>query len=127
MSKKTGKSWSEGYHRVPNTLKYLAGDPDIKFVAFVSENSEDDQDSDNEEIVSYINQEFKDSQSEVKEGQTQQHTAIKEIHLDPLNSGVDSDSSSTINDIPLSPATREDIIEYLNCYIEDQLNKEDEC
>ena len=125
MSKNTGKSWSQGFRRVPNTFKYLAGDPDIKFSAFInSENSEDEQDSENEEIVCYSNEDLTDSQSEATK--IQNPVTTKEINLDPANVSISSDTY-TVNDIPLSPATREDIIEYLNRRIEDKISKDDEC
>ena len=103
----------------------MAGDPDIQFSAFInSENSEDEQDSENEEIVCYSNVDLTDSQSEATK--IQNPVTTKEINLDPANVSISSDTY-TVNDIPLSPATREDIIEYLNRRIEDKISKEDEC
>lgn len=124
MSKNTGKTWSEGYRLVPNTLKYLAGDPDLKFIVFdtTPDNSED------EELVPCFEEKCADVRCQVK-SQNQESTASKEINLVPSKSDVNDSISqcSTLNDdIPLSPSTREDMIQYLNFCISEQLNRENE-
>jgi len=121
MSKTTEKTWSEGYHFVPNSLKYLAGDPDLKFVVFDTspDNSED------EEVV--FEEKFNGGIYQVK---SKEPIATKEINLVPAKSDdieTVSQCSTSNDDIPLSPSTREDMIQYLNFCISKELDKEDEC
>jgi hypothetical protein len=110
MSKTTGKAWSEGYHFAPNSSKYLAGDPDVKFVVFDAspDNSED------EELVPCLERKLNDGIDQVK---SQEPILTKEINLVLSKSDdneIDSQCSTSSNDLPLSPSTREDMIQYLN-------------
>lgn len=128
MSKNSEKTWSQGYHIVPSTSKYLAGDPDLKFVVF---DTSPDSNSEEEKTDPDLEEETRNLTWEVK-SQNQQPVDSKETtHLIPQLTTADSDSvdysSNTYNDIPLSPSTRKDIVEFLNCCIEGQVNIEDEC
>ena len=113
MSKDTGKAWSQGYRRIPNTSKYLAGDPDIRFYSYTSTQSESENSSDSEA------------------SNPAQHPAADKLHLNLQNSDdiIEIDDSSVnqekqksssctvipqpLNDLPLSPDTRQSIIDFV--------------
>lgn len=130
MSKNPGKTWCQGYHVVPSTSKYLAGDPDLKFILFDTSVDSDIEDIE-EESVHNSNEELKDFTWEVKPKNPEHIATGKTTDSVTVHSKAFSDSvghcSSPSNDIPLSPCTRKDMVEFLNCCIEEQVNIEDDC
>lgn len=135
MSKNTEKSWSQGFHRISNTSKFLAGDPDIKFISYTLDNCENEDSSDDEETVTFskeINSKYSPSQ-EVND-QEQKTVSIEVIDLVSVNSdeydpkqSSDNYISSLLEDIPLDPCIRENIIEYLNSSFQEKILEEDGC
>lgn len=127
MSRNTGKFWIQGYRRIPSGSKFLAKDPDIKFVPISLYASDSSSDSSSEE-------ETQGNSKEVLGTVAFKVSALtaptkREINL-PVNSNnyynSTSDNIVNIKDIPLSPSVRDDMLSFLNCVIDEKLNEQDE-
>ena len=119
------KLWASGAHQCPNTLKYLAGDPDLSFTTYSYESDSDGEIStakqakttrrtDPESVFShqpcdslnYVPLDDNSTNAEVILTDTNQ---ISEIEGAPI-------------DLPLSSNTREGIVSYLNQQMQEKLN-----
>ena len=106
-SEARGKLWLEGSHRCPNSLKVLARDPDIKVFCYEYSSDSADESSEKEEVKQpLINSACKD---------------LKIVEAD--------DNSVTVcgsYDLPLSPRLRQEILDFLNIRLEQEINQEDD-
>jgi len=109
--KPRGKSWLLGSHLSSDSRKYLSGDPNIGFVTYCySSSSDDNSDSDSDD---HLHQQCIVN-SEISVGNLSNNSQHNLVDKNDLN----------INDIPLDPEIRENMLNFLNNRIVREIDQE---